>query len=106
MTPPRALTVVGTQLRSKPLVDPSSFPNPTPTPPAHVDHAGYPVIAWSRRSRPAERSKVLAAIFATRNRRSVIGTYSIKRDGDSTLRRYGAFQVVAGRLHLLQSITG
>jgi branched-chain amino acid transport system substrate-binding protein len=54
----------------------------------------------------AERSKVLAAIFATRNRYSVVGTYTIKRDGDTTLRRYGAFQVVRGRLRPFEAITG
>jgi branched-chain amino acid transport system substrate-binding protein len=57
-------------------------------------------------TRPADRSKVLAALFATRDRRSVLGTYSIKRDGDTTLRRYGVFRVVRGRLRLSQAISG
>jgi branched-chain amino acid transport system substrate-binding protein len=57
-------------------------------------------------TRPAERSKVLEAIFATRNRRSVLGTYTITRYGDTTLRRYGAYQVVDGRLRLLEAISG
>ncbi|MGZ4237376.1 MAG: branched-chain amino acid ABC transporter substrate-binding protein [Solirubrobacteraceae bacterium] len=47
---------------------------------------------------PAQRSKVRAAIFATRGRRSVLGTYSIKPDGDTTLRRYGVYHIVGGRL--------
>jgi branched-chain amino acid transport system substrate-binding protein len=57
-------------------------------------------------NRPAERSKVLSAIFATRHRRSALGTYSIRSDGDTTLRGYGAFQIVAGRLRLFQAIIG
>ena len=46
----------------------------------------------------ARRSKVLAAIFDTRNRQSVLGAYSLDRDGDTTLRRYGAYRAVGGRL--------
>ncbi len=49
-------------------------------------------------SRAAQRSKVVAALFATRERRSAIGTYSIRPDGDTTLTRYGVYRIVAGRL--------
>jgi branched-chain amino acid transport system substrate-binding protein len=48
--------------------------------------------------RPILRSNVRAAIFATRNRRSVLGTYSVDANGDTTLRRYGAYRVDGGRL--------
>jgi branched-chain amino acid transport system substrate-binding protein len=54
----------------------------------------------------ADRAKVLAAIFATRDRHSVLGTYSIERDGDTTLRRYGAYRVVRGRLVFLRAFEG
>jgi branched-chain amino acid transport system substrate-binding protein len=54
---------------------------------------------------PAVRSKVRAAIFDTRNRRSVLGTYSIDPDGDTTLRRYGVYEIVDGQLSFLQTIT-
>jgi branched-chain amino acid transport system substrate-binding protein len=47
---------------------------------------------------PARRSKVVQALFNTRNRHSVLGTYSIERDGDTTVRRYGVYRVVDGRL--------
>jgi branched-chain amino acid transport system substrate-binding protein len=57
-------------------------------------------------TRAAARDKVRAAIFATRDRQSVLGTYSITAYGDTTLRRYGAFHVVGGRLKLQQAITG
>jgi branched-chain amino acid transport system substrate-binding protein len=46
----------------------------------------------------AERSKVVEAVFATRRRSSVLGTYSIDASGDTTLRRYAIYRIVAGRL--------
>jgi branched-chain amino acid transport system substrate-binding protein len=49
-------------------------------------------------TRPPRRSKVVQALFATRNRHSVIGTYSIERDGDTTIRRYGAYRLLDGQL--------
>jgi branched-chain amino acid transport system substrate-binding protein len=52
--------------------------------------------------RAAERSKVVKAIFATRRRRSVLGTYSIDSGGDTTLRRYGVYEVVDGELSFLR----
>lgn len=55
-------------------------------------------------ARPAVRSEVRAAIFATRDRRSVLGTYSIDRDGDTTLRRYGVWNIVDGGLTFWQAI--
>jgi branched-chain amino acid transport system substrate-binding protein len=56
-------------------------------------------------SAPAVRSRVRAAVFATRNRRSVLGTYSIDSGGDTTLRRYGVYAIVAGQLSFWQAIT-
>jgi len=53
---------------------------------------------------PAQRSKVRAAIFSTRGRRSVLGTYSIRPDGDTTLRRYGVYRIVGGRLRFWKEI--
>jgi len=54
---------------------------------------------------PAVRSKVRTAIFATRDRRSVLGTYSVDPNGDTTLRRYGVYEIVDGQLTFLQAIT-
>ena len=56
--------------------------------------------------RVADRPKVLAAIFATRDRRSVLGTYSIERGGDITVRQYGAYRVAGGRLVFLRAFEG
>ncbi|MBV9338290.1 MAG: hypothetical protein JO243_20585 [Solirubrobacterales bacterium] len=50
------------------------------------------------------RSQVRAALFATRDRASVLGTYSIDPDGDTTLRRYGVYAIVAGRLTFWERI--
>jgi branched-chain amino acid transport system substrate-binding protein len=54
----------------------------------------------------AMRTKVRAAIFATRDRRSVLGTYSIDPNGDTTLRRYGVYTIVAGQLAFLEAVEG
>jgi branched-chain amino acid transport system substrate-binding protein len=54
----------------------------------------------------AIRSKVVAAIFDTRDRHSVLGTYSIDRNGDTTLRRYGAYRVLDGELSFWKALNG
>ncbi len=55
---------------------------------------------------PARRSKVRSEIFATHDRHSVLGTYSIDRNGDTTLRRYGVYRIVGGELVFVESIEG
>lgn len=62
--------------------------------------------ATNNGTEPARRSKVLAAIFDTRDRHSVLGTYSINRDGDTTLRRYGVYRIVDGQLRLWKVLEG
>jgi branched-chain amino acid transport system substrate-binding protein len=54
----------------------------------------------------AERSKVRDAIFSTSDRRSVLGTYSIDSNGDTSLRRYGVYRVVNGQLRFWKAMTG
>ena len=46
----------------------------------------------------ALRSNVRRAILTTRDRHSVLGIYSINRNGDTTLDQYGIWRVVDGRL--------
>jgi branched-chain amino acid transport system substrate-binding protein len=41
------------------------------------------------------KSAVLSALFATSNRHSVLGTYSFKKDGDTTLKAIGLYKVGA-----------
>lgn len=54
--------------------------------------------------RPARRSQVVAAIFHTHARHSLLGTYSIDRAGDTTLKTYGVYRVVRGQLRFLKRI--
>jgi branched-chain amino acid transport system substrate-binding protein len=53
---------------------------------------------------PAERVNVRDAIFGTRDRHSVLGTYSIQPDGDTTLRRYGVYAIQDGQLSFWEAI--
>jgi branched-chain amino acid transport system substrate-binding protein len=41
----------------------------------------------------ASKSAVLAALFATKNRSSVLGTYGFDANGDTTLKSYGLYKV-------------
>jgi branched-chain amino acid transport system substrate-binding protein len=54
--------------------------------------------ATDRGTATAIRSKVVAAIFATHDRHSVLGTYSIDHNGDTSLDRYGVYRVHDGQL--------
>jgi len=62
--------------------------------------------ATDRGTGPARRSEVVAALFGTRDRRSVLGTYSIEKTGDTTLRRYGVYRIVGGHLSFWTAMTG
>jgi branched-chain amino acid transport system substrate-binding protein len=64
---------------------------------------GYEVMnvvldAMSRAANCANRQDVIKAFFQTENRQSVLGTYSIKPDGDSTLTRYGVYRIKNNQL--------
>jgi branched-chain amino acid transport system substrate-binding protein len=43
----------------------------------------------------SNKAKVLAALFATTNRSSVLGTYGFDKNGDTTLKSYGLYKVGA-----------
>ena len=47
-----------------------------------------------------DRAAVIDAFFATRERKSVLGTYSIDRFGDTSLRRFAGNRVRGSRLVL------
>jgi len=51
-----------------------------------------------KRSKTGDKADVLKALFDTKNRQSVLGTYSINKDGDTTLTNYGAYKVKDGAL--------
>ena len=52
-----------------------------------------------------QRSKVISAIFSTKDLPSVLGTYSINSNGDTTVTDYGSYKVVNGKLVFLKTIT-
>jgi branched-chain amino acid transport system substrate-binding protein len=45
-----------------------------------------------------DRAAVVKELFATKDRQSVLGTYSIDPNGDTTLTDYGAYRIEAGAL--------
>jgi branched-chain amino acid transport system substrate-binding protein len=56
--------------------------------------------------RAAKRASVLKAIFGTRDRKSVLGTYSITPDGDTSVKAYGVWRVLGGRLQFVKALAG
>jgi branched-chain amino acid transport system substrate-binding protein len=57
-----------------------------------------------KRSGSGERADILAALFDTKDRESVLGTYSIDENGDTTLTDYGLYSVADGELEFDQTI--
>src|SRR5205085_1101784 len=51
-----------------------------------------------------QRSKVISAIFSTKNLPSVLGTYSINSNGDTTITDYGSYKIVNGKPLFLKTI--
>ena len=56
------------------------------------------------RSETGERADVLKAVFATKDRDSVLGKYSIDANGDTTLGAYGAYTIADSKLVYDQTI--
>ena len=50
------------------------------------------------RSGDGSKENVLEALFDTKDRESVLGTYSIDENGDTTLTDYGLYTVEGGEL--------
>jgi branched-chain amino acid transport system substrate-binding protein len=51
-----------------------------------------------KRSETGERADVIKALFATKDRQSVLGTYSIDANGDTSLSDYGVYSIKDGNL--------
>ena len=49
-------------------------------------------------TKSVSRQDVVNAVFATRNRSSVLGTYSIDSEGDTSITKYGLYHIVGGKL--------
>jgi branched-chain amino acid transport system substrate-binding protein len=56
------------------------------------------------RSETGEKADILAALFDTTDRESVLGTYSIDDNGDTTLTDYGVYSINNGELEFDQTI--
>jgi branched-chain amino acid transport system substrate-binding protein len=54
---------------------------------------------------PTDRASVVEALFATENRDSILGNYSIDENGDTTLTDYGVFRIEGGELVFDQKIS-
>jgi branched-chain amino acid transport system substrate-binding protein len=57
-----------------------------------------------KRSKTGERPDVIKALFATKDRQSVLGTYSIDANGDTSLSDYGVYSFKDGDLVFDQTI--
>src|SRR3954469_6789323 len=57
-----------------------------------------------KRSKTGERSDVIKALFSTKDRDSVLGTYSIDANGDTSLTDYGVYAIKDGQLHFDKTI--
>jgi branched-chain amino acid transport system substrate-binding protein len=57
-------------------------------------------------TRPAERSKVVAALFDTRDHDSPLGRYSVEPDGSTTLDTYDVYKVRGGQLRFWRAVRG
>jgi branched-chain amino acid transport system substrate-binding protein len=56
------------------------------------------------RSSTGEKEDIVAALFDTQDRESVLGTYSIDENGDTTLTDYGIYTIDGGELTFDQTI--
>ncbi|MGK2932507.1 MAG: branched-chain amino acid ABC transporter substrate-binding protein [Solirubrobacterales bacterium] len=59
----------------------------------------------SRAEDPTDRASVVEAMFDTKDRDSILGTYSIDDKGDTTLTDYGVFRIADGDLEFDQKIS-
>jgi branched-chain amino acid transport system substrate-binding protein len=57
-----------------------------------------------KRAGSADKADILKAIFSTKDRKSVLGTYSIDKNGDTTLTDYGVYSVSGGQLKFDKTI--
>jgi branched-chain amino acid transport system substrate-binding protein len=52
----------------------------------------------------SDRQKMIDALFATKGRQSVLGTYDIDENGDTTLTDYGVYSIKDGALQFDETI--
>jgi len=77
-----------------------TYPNTTPDPYAVYGYESMSLILDAIKragSDGNDRQKVIDQLFSTKNRSSVLGTYSIDKNGDTTLTDYGLYKIVGGQ---------
>ncbi len=62
------------------------------------------VLDAIERAGSADKADVLKALFDTKDRQSVLGTYSIDENGDTTLTDYGVYKIENGQQVFLKSV--
>jgi len=81
------------------------FDEPNPDPYAIY---GYEAMRLAldaiERAGSTDKNAIREALFATRDRQSVLGTYSIDKNGDTTLTDYGIYTIKGGELEFDQTI--
>jgi branched-chain amino acid transport system substrate-binding protein len=69
---------------------------------------GYEVMSLAldaiTRSKTGDKADVAKALFATKDRNSVLGTYSIDANGDTSLTDYGVYSIADGELKFDKTI--
>jgi branched-chain amino acid transport system substrate-binding protein len=80
------------------------YQSPMPTPALYGYEAMSAVLAAIERlgKKGNNRGKVINQMLDTRGRKSVLGTYSIDNNGDTSIKAYGSYRVRAGRLVFLR----
>ncbi|MDQ3572692.1 MAG: branched-chain amino acid ABC transporter substrate-binding protein [Actinomycetota bacterium] len=79
-------------------------PNPNPYAIYGYEAAQLALDALERAEDPTDRASVIEALFATEDRDSVLGTYSIDENGDTTLTDYGIYTIKDGELAFEQKV--
>jgi len=57
-----------------------------------------------KRSKTGDKADIIKALFATKDRQSVLGTYSIDQNGDTSLTDYGVYAIKNGQLAFDETI--
>jgi branched-chain amino acid transport system substrate-binding protein len=78
--------------------------NPNPYAIYGYEAASLIIDVLNRADDPTDRASVLQALFETRDRESVLGTYSIDANGDTTLTTYGVYTIAGGNLVFSRSV--
>lgn len=84
----------------------SEYGEPNPDPYAIYGYEAMRLVLdmLTRAEDPTDRASVIEAMFGTKGRESVLGTYDIDENGDTTLTDYGIYTIEDGELTFDQTI--